>query len=109
VAPVDPVANEWERLLQDAVTAFRDAGRAPLDDSMTEERYRAHRVRMLAADRILGFRKGGPPRPTPRALKLGQLDLKDGDRVIRRQWADGRLVKMPPFHRSGQVDGDDDA
>jgi hypothetical protein len=110
-APLDPVADQWERLVKDAVEAVSAAVRAPLDDAMTEERYRAHRVRLLGADRILGFRKGGLPMPTPKALGIGELELKGGATVIRLRWADGAPVVLPlhdPHAARGARDQDED-
>lgn len=108
-APVDPVADQWGQLVKDAVDAVGSAVRAPLDDSMTEERYRAHRVRLLGADRILGFRKGGLPMPTPKALGIGELTVKDGPRVVRLRWANGAPVRLPVLHDPHAGRAPDDA
>jgi hypothetical protein len=61
-----------------------------------------YRARMVAAKLVLGVQKSALPFP-----KFGELEAKQGDRVIRLRWADGRLVKMP-LHRSDQVDDEDD-
>jgi hypothetical protein len=106
-APVDPLQAEWEARVSKALKVI-DKGLDMEKELGNPDEYRA---RLAAADRVLGFRRGGLPMPSGRALGVGEVEVKDGDKVIRLRWADGRPVVLPlhdPMKRGASPDGDDD-
>jgi hypothetical protein len=58
-----------------------------------------YRARMVAAKLVLGVQKSAMPLP-----KFGELEAKQGDRIIRLRWASGRLVDMPLNKQAGTTE-----
>jgi hypothetical protein len=107
LSAVDPLADEWRRRQHEALAVI-DAGLglARPGVEIEEGRYRALRIALGAADRVLGFRRGAVPLPTPEALGApASLSLRE--RRVTVRWADGRTVASPirPLHEPS----DDDA
>lgn len=100
--PGPDVAKVWAERQQQAERVLDDALAVDAARGIDEDQYRAHRVRLLAADRILGFRRGAVPLP-----KVGEVEARDGERVIRLRWANGQLVNMPALHKPGEDDQED--
>jgi hypothetical protein len=98
--PVDPqaLAQRWARLEAKALDVVEVGVDGAFDDP---DHYRAQ---LAAADRVLGFRKGGLPPP---AIGGALREVTAEKRIIRLTWGDGRLVNMP-LYRPDQIDDQDD-
>jgi hypothetical protein len=83
-----------EALEQEALSIIEAAVRVP-EAGINEDQYRAHRIRLQAAGRILGFRKGGLPRSL--------VEAAGPSKPIRLRWGDARPVNMP-LHTPRTID-----
>jgi hypothetical protein len=104
-SPLDPVADEWAKRTAKALDMVDRGIDATRPLGMEPDEYRA---RMTAVKLVLGVQRSALPLPTQKALGLGELEVKDGTRVLRLRWADGRLVNLPLHDPHAGRDAQDD-